>query len=379
MPGAWVRQIEGQDHAYHYLKDYSTRVKKNQPVPLLVDILNCSFGCNLGTGTCKHAAIDDADHTLNTLKATKLVEKGGKVVHRKIDWLYDLFDKTLKLEDFVRLYNKNVVISNIKEPSEKEYNQIFDKLHKHTKESRQLNCSACGYGTCKEMARTIFNGFNNLSNCIEYNRHEVEIDNEKYESKNKEVERILDEVEKLSVERQDKADNLKRHVEEITRSIEDVARGNGENSAEIGRISYEVSNIMETSNLLRRNVNEMEEKLQKFSDASTEVVAIANQTNLLSLNAAIEAARAGDNGAGFAVVADEVRKLATQSKEVAASTNSDQKIMLDLISKILSISTDLENKIQVINDSVASISATIEEVTAKGEEIASTAMNIIND
>jgi iron only hydrogenase large subunit-like protein len=70
--GAWVRQIEGEHITYNYLKEYGARVEQGKPVPLLVDILNCTNGCNLGTATNKDAAIDDIDINFNSLKEVKL-------------------------------------------------------------------------------------------------------------------------------------------------------------------------------------------------------------------------------------------------------------------------------------------------------------------
>ncbi|SHI03801.1 hypothetical protein [Clostridium grantii] len=51
IKGAWVRKIE-EEHAFNYLNNYSENVNNGRTVPLLVDILNCEHGCNIGTGTC---------------------------------------------------------------------------------------------------------------------------------------------------------------------------------------------------------------------------------------------------------------------------------------------------------------------------------------
>lgn len=375
---AWVRQIEGKHATYEYLEEYKGRIKNNKPIPLLVDILNCSNGCNVGTGTNKNISIDDIDDRFNNLKDTKIKEKGGKLLKKKNDWLFGMFDKTLKIEDFEREYNKNVSVKDIREPDENGYNNIFVRLHKNTEESKKVNCAACGYQTCREMVKAVYNDLNILSNCIDYNRQEIILENEELKDKDRQID-SLDALNRLSAERIKRDEYLRENVGEITRAINEVAKGNEESAKEIEGISREISIILSNADLLRKNVSEMRDKLNKFSEASDQIVGIAEQTNILSLNATIEAARAGENGRGFAVVASEVRKLAAMSREVASSTKSDESDMLDFIGKILGVSEALEKKMDNISNSMNSISSTIEEVTAKGEEIAATAVSLINE
>jgi len=119
----------------------------------------------------------------------------------------------------------------------------------------------------------------------------------------------------------------------------------------------------------KRRIGEVLDHVKQLEGLTSIIREIAGQTNLLALNAAIEAARAGEAGRGFAVVADEVRKLSSQTEEATKEINKAILAMTDMandnLSAIVSHSMqDTENnQIQNITSDLILINAAFEEVS----------------
>lgn len=172
------------------------------------------------------------------------------------------------------------------------------------------------------------------------------------------------------------ADNAHAASGEASGNVQTVASAATELSASIQEISNQASRALEISNVaadVTQKTNADVTQLASTADQIGEVVgiirAIAEQTNLLALNATIEAARAGEAGKGFAVVASEVKDLSTQTAkatdEIAAQINGIQSSTKATVESI----EEIGHHIQAVTEVTSVIAAAVHEQTAATEEI----------
>ena len=155
-------------------------------------------------------------------------------------------------------------------------------------------------------------------------------------------------------------DQVAKSSEVILHQIQSVDQRANQNRAQMDASIDKMESLLEQIEASTTVVNQLDEHSKSIDRILDVIQEIAEQTNLLALNAAIEAARAGEQGRGFAVVADEVRTLATRTH---SSTEEIQQVIIQLQQGVTKTVSSMETSRQSAN-------ASVEEVRSVGVSLA---------
>jgi archaellum component FlaC len=162
-----------------------------------------------------------------------------------------------------------------------------------------------------------------------------------------------------SLDKQEKIRNLSQDLSESLINI----------SNNINEMSKSIQSIAYSSQAISKNIKSAYDETKETDEIISFIKNIAFQTNLLGLNAAIEASRAGEAGKGFNIVAKEIRKLSQSSNESISKIN-------DVLKNIQQTISDISEDIQNTNNVFQSYSDSIQEINTSVEELSSTSQTL---
>jgi len=315
-----IDQAEGHGVVYESIDEYAHT--NDRYLPAVFDVLNCAEGCNIGTAVEHNIDRFEAHYHMNQSRH----DISAKFTHAHYDRFLKDFDQRFNVNDFIRKYVPGTAKKYI--VTEDAVEEAFKALHKTTEEQKKFDCGACGCDSCLEMAKRIAHGDNIVENCIQ---------------------KLNDEV----------------------MGVLDIAMSN------IGSASLlegDITEIKDKSGQIQELMETLHGALIKYQEISSEIFKISQHTNLVALNASIEAARAGVHGKSFSVVAEEVRTLANKSQTIVSSSED---ISVQALSSIDSVREMIDSitegydkaqiSISIINQSLNNILNSISRSDTPGD------------
>jgi len=305
-------------------------------------------------------------------KAEEIARQKEKEVQDNLNYTRECLSRLTAVIKELERGNLNVKVQKIREDefgkTSDEFNEFIERLkaivsslanglratskliHEAGSAVKQINA---GMEQISSAAQQIATGSENLSRLA--NASTVDL---------KELQKLMSEVSGKVSESSSFASNASKNAE--------TAREQGVKA--ISMLKEIVSNIQNTAEIVKT----LEVAARNIGKVTERIKSIADQTNLLALNAAIEAARAGEHGRGFAVVADEVRKLAEESRKSTEEINEIVANVQEGTRRVIEAISAVAKNSEVGKEGIASALRMAEEISVSVEKISGMLADIKN-